>query len=268
MIPMRTILVTGGNGFIGTHVAKRLSGKYTVRVYDIVSGNDIRDTKKLANAMRGVDVVCHLAGLASNINSFADPSETFSVNVMGTIAVVRESMQAGVSRLIYASSMMAGNHSSYYGISKLAAEQFVQASKLQVTSLRMFNVYGPGQSITNPYQGVLAIFIGNVIRGEPITIFGDGKQSRDFIYIDDVVDVWEKTITDKKTFGKIIEVGSGRATSINTLAHAVGRKNYPIIYKPARPGDMSISRAKTKTGKISLTLGLHRTMEWARSARI
>lgn len=290
---MHTILVTGGAGFIGSHVTRRFALKNRVIVYDNSLSNlrrpgnlgnvhlipgDVRDMNILSRIFRKYkpDVVCHIAGQASNINSFSDPHGDVDVNYKGTMNVVSCCVMFRIPRLVYASSMMAGNPNSYYGISKLAAEQFVHATSnrpdleapLHVTSLRMFNVYGPGQSITNPYQGVLAIFIGNVLRNEPITIFGTGRQSRDFIYIDDVVDVWEKTIAEKKSFGKVLEVGSGKATSINALAKAViaasGKKNYPIVHKPARSGDMQVSRAITKTGTIRLSTGLQRTIAWAK----
>ena len=97
----------------------------------------------------------------------------------------------------------------------------VPGSVTAVTSLRMFNVYGPGQSIGNLYQGVLAIFIGNVLRGEPITIHGDRAQTRDLVYIDDVVAAWMRVLDDASTSGKVLNVGSGRETSVNELAEAV-----------------------------------------------
>jgi UDP-glucose 4-epimerase len=140
---------------------------------------------------------------------------------------------------------------SYYGITKFAAERYVHATasrpdldfKLNVTSLRMFSVYGPGQALDNPYQGVLGIFIGKLIRGEPLTIFGDGEQTRDFVFIGDIVEGWIKALTSDKATGRIINLGSGRSTSINALAAyaavAFGHKPgaYDIRHAPARPGE-------------------------------
>jgi UDP-glucose 4-epimerase len=116
--------------------------------------------------------------------------------------------------------------SSYYGISKYAAERYVHATaertdlpfQFFVTSFRMFNVYGPGQGLDNPYQGVLRVFLGNLLRGEPIRIYGDGGQTRDFIYVEDVVDAWIRAIENSATFGAVLNLGSGEEISINQLA--------------------------------------------------
>src|SRR5262249_38042625 len=132
-----------------------------------------------------------------------------------------------------------------------AAERYVRATAdrpdldftFNVTCFRMYNVYGPRQALNNPYQGVLGIFLGNLLRGEPITIFGDGNQSRDFVYIDDVVRAWTGALCNPASFGRVFNLGSGRRLSINDLAgsvlratgHAVGE--YPVIHKAARPGE-------------------------------
>lgn len=291
---MRTILVTGGAGFIGSRVAASLiSPKNRVIIFDNLSTGRLDAIPKKAllekgdvrnpGAVRGIfktykpDVVLHIAGQASNISSFTDPHADADVNYKGTINVVTAAVESRTLRFVYASSMLADNPTSYYGISKYAAERFVHATAMRpdlttplpVTSLRMYNVYGPGQSISNPYQGVLAIFIGNVLRGEPIRIFGSGNQSRDFIYIDNVVSVWDRIIPDKRSYGKVLELGSGKSVSINALARAVivacGKNpaTYPIRRLPARPGDRMRVRAKTKTPTLPFAKGLHRTVLWA-----
>ena len=148
-----------------------------------------------------------------------------------------------------------------------------------VTSLRMYSVYGPGQSYNNPYQGVLGIFSGNLLRGEPITIFGDGEQTRDFVYIDDIVDGWIRALNTPASRGAIINLGSGRSLSINDLAahvttafgHPPG--GYKIDRKPGRPGEQravqaDIGLAKSILGwepKTPFETGLAHTIEWARS---
>ena len=112
---------------------------------------------------------------------------------------------------------------SYYGITKYAGERYVHATAerrdldfpFQITAFRMYNVYGPRQALNNPYQGVLGIFLGNLLRGEPITIFGDGEQSRDFIYISDIVDGWVGALKNPASYGKSINLGSGKRRSIN-----------------------------------------------------
>ena len=164
----------------------------------------------------GLDAVCHIAGQVSIIRSFSDPTDDLRTNVEGTLNVLQLCLKYKVPRLIYASSMtLYGNcrtvptpesepcqPDSYYGITKFAAERYVHSTAQRpdlgfdfgVTSLRMFSVYGPGQSFSNPYQGVLGIFSGNLLRGEPITIFGDGEQTRDFVYIDDIVEGWVRAL--------------------------------------------------------------------------
>ena len=118
-----------------------------------------------------------------------------------------------------------------------------------VTSLRMFSVYGPGQSFSNPYQGVLGIFSGNLLRGEPITIFGDGDQTRDFVYIDDIVEGWVRALETPASRGQIINLGSGRSLSINELAQAViaafGQQagGHRIVRAASRPGEQRSVRA-------------------------
>jgi len=176
---------------------------------------------------------------------------------------------------------------SYYGISKYAAERFVHAMALRndlpndfhVTSFRMFNVYGPRQSLTNPYQGALAIFIGNVLRGEPTTIFGDGKQTRDFIYIDDVVGAWMNAMPEKRAFGKIYNLGRGEQISVNqmvrTVITAAGKdpSSYRITYKNERPGEQRFMEADMRTIKhdigftpsVPFNKGLKKTFVWAQS---
>jgi UDP-glucose 4-epimerase len=149
--------------------------------------------------------------------------------------------------------------------------------ELAVTSLRMFNVYGERQSLTNPYQGVLAIFVGNVQRGEPITIHSDGEQTRDFVYVGDVVDAWLRVLDDRATHGRVYNVGSGRETTIAELARAVvracGHDGWEIATGPAQLGDLRRSCAdvrelETAVGwqpATSLDDGMRRTVEWAQA---
>src|SRR5262249_49995051 len=152
---------------------------------------------------------CHIAGQVSLIRSFSDPVTDLRTNVAGTLNVLKLCLKYRVPRLLYASSMTVYGRTemlptpeqtpcqpiSYYGITKYAGERYVHPTAeridldfgFHVTSFRMYNVYGPRQALENPYQGVLGIFLGNLLRGEPITIFGDGDQSRDFVYVEDAV---------------------------------------------------------------------------------
>jgi UDP-glucose 4-epimerase len=241
----------------------------------------------------------HVAGQVSLIRSFADPSRDLHTNVLGTINVLRLCLKYRVPRLLYASSMTVYGDTtilpssedilcrpvSYYGITKYAAERYVDATAkradldfaFQVTSFRMYNVYGPRQALDNPYQGVLGIFIGNLLRGEPLTIFGDGEQSRDFVYIDDVVDAWVAAISNPAAYGQVLNLGSGRRMSINEVADRVlvafgsDRSKHPPHYRSARPGEQrhveaDIAKARSLlswTPHTSFAAGLQSTVRWA-----
>jgi len=275
------ILVTGGAGFIGSHLSRRLvDDGHTVFVVDnefngrreavppgahYTHGDVTRATDVEPIFAKGIDAVCHLAGQVSIIRSFSDPVADLRTNVEGTVSILQLCLKHKVRRLVYASSMTAYGDTgtvptpesepcrpdSYYGITKHAAERYVHATaerpdlgfEFQVTSLRMFSVYGPGQALNNPYQGVLGIFIGNLLRGEPIKIFGDGEQTRDFVYIDDIVDGWCKAVADPKLSNDVYNLGSGRSTSINQLAEKVisafggPSATRAIVRAQARPGE-------------------------------
>jgi UDP-glucose 4-epimerase len=201
-----------------------------------------------------------------------------------------------VSRLVNASSMtiygepervptpegVACVPVSYYGVTKYAAERYVHITgaridvDLAVTSLRMFNVYGERQSISNPYQGVLAIFVGNALRREPITIHGDGEQTRDFVYIGDVVDAWLRVLDEPDTFGAVLNVGSGRETSVNELADAVlgavgeSRATWDVGRADAQLGDQRRSAADIEalaslgwSARTDIENGIAKTVRWA-----
>jgi UDP-glucose 4-epimerase len=311
------ILVTGGAGFIGSHLCRRLlADGHDVSVVDnestgrrenvpagawFASGDVTRSAEVEPAFARGLDAVCHIAGQVSIIRSFSDPVADLRTNVEGTLNILQLCLTYKVPRLLYASSMTVYGNSrsapipeiepsrpdSYYGITKQAAERYVHATAerpdlgfdFSVTSLRMFSVYGPGQSFDNPYQGVLGIFSGNLLRGEPITIFGDGEQTRDFVYIDDIVDGWSRALNRPASRGCIINLGSGRSLSINDLAaHAIAAFGYPpggykIIRAPARPGEQRTVRADVRVAKSVLgweprthfETGLAETVRWARA---
>lgn len=312
---MARVLVTGGAGFIGSHMADRLlEARHDVLVIDNESTGfrsnipdgagyirgDVRHPDDLEKAFaRGLDAVFHIAGQASTIRSFDDPLNDLGVNVVGTIEVVKKCLHHRVPRLLYASSMTSYGHPatlpvgeetpckpiSYYGITKYAAERYVHSTAarndlefpFRVTSFRMFNVYGERQRLDNPYQGVMGIFIGNVARGERIIIHSDGEQSRDFVYIGDVVEAWVNALDNPAAYGQVFNLGTGSPLSINELVYAVlasfskSRESYPIRYEPERPGDQrhmvaAIGKARSMLGwrpQVPLEEGLSRTVRWA-----
>ena len=309
------VLVTGGAGFIGSHLSRRLladghavsvvDNEFNGRRENVPAGAsfDFADVTRPAEVeptyARGLDAVCHIAGQVSIIRSFSDPVADLRTNVEGTLKILQLCLKYKVPRLLYASSMTLYGDcrniptpesepchpDSYYGITKHAAERYVHATAMRpdlgfefrVTSLRMFSVYGPGQALDNPYQGVLGIFLGNLLRKEPITIFGDGEQTRDFVYIDDIVDGWVRAL-DNPTSTGVFNLGSGRSLSINQLAeraiasfgHPPG--GYKIVRLPTRPGEQrkvqaDIRKARSVLGwepRTTFEAGLAKTVLWAR----
>lgn len=312
------ILITGGAGFIGSHLARRLlAERHEVIVIDnesvgrrenvpsaaFYSLGDVTRPRDLVPLFdKGLDAVCHIAGQVSIVRSFTNPIADLRTNVEGTINVLQQCVAHRVPRLLYASSMtIYGNcqrvptpetepccPDSYYGITKLAAERYVHATAerpdlgydFHATSLRMYSVYGPGQPIDNPYQGVLGIFLGNVLRDEPITICGDGEQTRDFVYIGDIVDGWVRALSEPRSYGRAINLGSGRSTSINQLArHAIeslggSPATYPFHRVAARPGEQRAVQADIECAgsllgwqpRVDFSMGLKETARWSRSA--
>lgn len=311
----RRVLVTGGAGFIGSHLVDTLLARgFRVRVLDNLSTGraadlnpnaefiegDVRDEAAVAAACAGVDVICHIAGQASIRLSYLDPAADLNTNTLGTIHILKQCYAQRISRLLFASSMtIYGNPAlvptpetappdpaSFYGITKYAAERYVHLGAarrdldfdLNVTSFRMFNVYGVRQSLTNAYQGVFAIFLGNVLRGEPIHIHSDGEQSRDFVHVRDVARAWADAIDTRATFGEVLNLGSGRDTSVNQLCDLVlasfghTRASYDVRYHPAQPGDIRRSAADiTQTRQrlswqpsIAFEQGMAETITWAR----
>src|SRR5215813_5277917 len=308
------VLVTGGAGFIGSHLVDHLlDDGHQVAVVDNESTGRRENVPAAAKYFKadvsrlddlemafasGVDAVCHIAGHVSLIGSFTDPLNDLRTNVEGTVNVLQLCVRYRVPRLLYASSLTAYGRNgvlptpedtpcepiSYYGITKYSGERYVHATAerrdldfdFRVTSFRMYNVYGPRQALDNPYQGVLGIFLGNIIRGEPITIFGDGEQTRDFVYISDVVEGWARALDNPASYGRIFNLGS-RRLSINQLTDLVlaafdrTRAEYQIRYQPARPGEQrhaeaDITRARKILGwqpRVTFDQGMIDTIRWA-----
>jgi UDP-glucose 4-epimerase len=309
------ILVTGGAGFIGSHLVGRLikEGHHVVVIDNEATGRrenvpggalyfrgDVANIDELERAFKNdLDAVCHIAGQVSIVRSFSNPLIDLRTNVQGTINILQLCLKYHVPRLLYASSMTVYSSTtplptteeapcqpiSYYGITKYAAERYVQTTADRVdldfdfhaTCFRMYSVYGPRQALDNPYQGVLGIFLGNLLRGEPITIFGDGEQSRDFVYIDDIINAWVGALENTTSYGRIFNLGSGQRLTINQLADFAltafnhTRSDYPIMYAPPRSGDQRQVEADITQARlilnwkphVSFNTGLAETVRWA-----
>ncbi len=272
------VLVTGGAGFIGSHLVRALISKgFKVRVVDDLSRGslrsldpfldsiefvrgDVRDGYLVSGLVRGVDVVVHLAALVDALESMGNPGLYNEVNVGGTLNVCMASRNVKV--LVYASSAAVYgeplelpvredhplNPVNPYGASKVAGEAYVKAYSnvygYKPVILRIFNVYGPGQ--TKSYAGVIEEFKRRIRRGQPLAIYGDGLQTRDFIHVFDVVEAIVKAIEVEEARG-VYNIGSGRAITIRELAELMasiaGRRDLEIHYAEPRSGDIRRSQA-------------------------
>lgn len=301
-------LVTGGAGFIGSHLVRALVRQgERVRVLDNCKldsqwrvadvraevewvDGDIRDIECVRAACRGVEVVLHQAAVASVPQSIARPVLTHTVNVDGTLNVLLAARAHGVRRVVFASSSAVyGNHPaspktetlptrplSPYGAQKLAAEAYISVwnalYSVEAVALRYFNVFGPDQDPHGSYAAVIPAFIVNVLAGQVPVIYGDGEQSRDFVYIDDVVDINLLAATAPAAAGQIMNVGTGRGVTLNRLVAELGRVlDREVIpkYHASRPGDIRESLADVSRLRetlhyapvVSFADGLARTVE-------
>lgn len=306
---MTWYLVTGGAGFIGSHLVHELVRRGgRVRVLDDFSTGrrenlldvaeqvdlveaSLTDPKGLEKAVEGVTFVLHQGARPSVPRSIRDPLGTHEVNATGTLNLLVAARQAGVSRFVYASSssvygdtpalpkeeQMSLEPRSPYAVSKLTGEHYCQvfhtAYGLETVSLRYFNVFGPWQDPSSEYAAVIPKFITAMLAGRPPTIFGDGKQSRDFTYVQDVVEANLQAIQATGAVGTVMNVARGER---HTLLHLVGLLNDILhtdlepIFAPARQGDVRHSHASTQRARmllgykpgVSFREGLERTVEW------
>ena len=264
---------------------ENLSTHLGERNFCLVEG-DVRNEADVKSALEGVDAVFHLAANVSVDLSVKNPLLVNEVNVGGTLNVLRESVRADVKRFVYASSCAVYGEPAHlpinedhptkptspYGVSKLAAEHyckvFYEVYGLETICLRFFNVYGPRQSSGGPYSAVISQFIEQLKRGKPPVIFGDGTQTRDFVHVDDVVDATLRALNRKECVGNVINVGSGKETSVKELADVLIRLFGVRDIKPKcsapRTGDIGrscadLSKAERMLGykpKTSLKKGL------------
>jgi UDP-glucose 4-epimerase len=273
------ILVTGGSGFIGSHIVEHYQGKAEeIRVLDnlrtgyrknldgldctFIEGS-ITDRELVRKAVQGVDYIFHLAALVSVPESMAKPAECVDINVHGLLNVLEEAAAAGVQKLVFASSAaiygdnptvpkletMVPEPKSPYAITKLDGEYYLNLfrseGRLETAAIRFFNVFGPRQDPKGAYAAAVPIFIEKAVKGEDITVFGDGEQTRDFIYVKDIVGALTFAAETPGVTG-VFNAGYGGQITINQLAQQIlsnAGSSSKVLHAPERPGDVKHSRA-------------------------
>ncbi|WP_255171269.1 NAD-dependent epimerase/dehydratase family protein [Natrononativus amylolyticus] len=302
----QTVLITGGAGFIGGHLADHLVSNNDVRIVDsFTTGSranvpkettcldgDICDRKTIERATADVDLIFHEAALVSVQQSVEAPEKSHAINVRATLSLLERARKID-ARVVLASSAAIYGHpeqipiretdaktpSSPYGLEKLTidhyARQYHDLYGLDTVALRYFNVYGPRQS-AGDYSGVISIFLEQAQNDDPITIYGDGEQTRDFVYVDDVVQA-NLLAADSDHSGEAYNVGTGESVTINELAETivdVTDSNSDIVHTEEREGDIrhsepDISKIQTDLGyepTVSLKEGLEKTIQASKSS--
>ncbi len=306
MLRGKRVVVTGGAGFLGSHVVERLAGGNDVVVFDdlergglrnltglrdrvrVVKGS-ILNPRALGKACRDADVVLHLAALVSVVESVREPVRYARTNVLGTLHVMLAAREAGARRVVLASSAAVygtaegslredrrPEPASPYAATKLACERLAHAllgeGPTDAVVLRPFNVYGPRQSASSTYAAVVARFCDAAVRGAPVTVFGDGSQTRDFVYAGDVAEAFDRAATARAASGRVLNVGTGRETSIAELLRLMGEiRGSPlrVVRRPWRRSEVRRSVANTALARsvlgfratTALREGLRRTVE-------
>ena len=310
----RSYLVTGGAGFIGSHICERLARDgHSVRVLDDLSSGkeqnvsrlsgdvdlvrgDIRDPKLLADVMRGIHIVFHQAALGSVPRSVADPFTTHEVNITGTLNVLLAARDAGVRRVVSASSSsvygetpvlpkhegMTPQPLSPYALSKLTGEHYIRIFKqvygFEAVALRYFNIFGPRQPPESQYAAVIPKFASALLEKKRPVVYGDGLQSRDFTYVENVVEANLLAAEAEGAAGRAFNVGcGGRYTLLDLLAKlkAIIKCDVEPLHEPARAGDVRDSQASIESAQQTLGYdvtvgfeeGLTRTVDWYRAKR-
>ncbi len=305
---MKKFLITGGAGFVGSHMVEALLKRgVRVRVLDNFSCSDrrsldpfrkkieliegdVRNESDVKKAVRGQDVVFHFAAIRSVVKTVENPLVSHEVNASGTLVLLEESARAKVKHFIFTSTSAVYGASiarfqkedaekmplSPYGVAKLAAEHYARyyyfEKKLPTTSVRIFNVYGPRQNPESKYSLVVPGVLSKIARNERPVIDGSGGQTRDFVYIGDILDAFFRIAGDRKAYGKVYNLGSGEATSIKRIVHTLLKltgSHLKAAHGPRRPGDpdrtcadiSKIGRELGWTPHVSLEEGLKRTVE-------
>ena len=305
----KKVLVTGGAGFLGSHLVERLSAHNEVTVFDDLSTGSLKNLegarqqvrlhrasilqpKQLAASLPDHDLVYHLAAKTSVPESVAKPDAYWRTNVEGTLNVLKAAADARVKRVVFVSSAavygssevvpkvetMRPEPASPYATTKMvgefACQEIAQLKPLETVALRIFNAYGPRQDPDAPYAGVIAKFCSAAASGTPIEIYGDGDQTRDFLYAADVAEAMELA-GERPVAGQVFNIGSGAATTVNEVARLLSEVTAgPVkaLRKELRPGDVrhsraDIARAMETLGfapKTSLREGIERTLAYHR----
>jgi UDP-glucose 4-epimerase len=302
-------IVTGGAGFIGSHIVEAIAGSHDVVVIDNFSSGKLENLRRfsdsinciqgtinnitlLKDACKGADGIFHLAAIASVAQSVADPVATHETNLTGTLKVLLAAQDSGVKKVVFSSSSAVYGDGptlpkredlpplplSPYAVSKLAGEYyckvFTELFGVKTASLRYFNVFGPRQDPQSEYAAVIPKFITRLLNNQPPVIFGDGKQTRDFVYVKDVVRA--NLLAMQSSATGTFNIGSGERIDLTTLAGTLSdimNVNLPPLYKKARSGDIrdsvsDITAANKTFGYLpsySLDKGLAETIQWFRN---
>lgn len=301
------VLVTGGAGFIGSHLVQELQGKAEITVIDnfetgkkenleglsctLIEG-DINNIDLLREALAGVDYVFHMAAAISVVESMEKPIDYVKTNTIGTLRVLEEASRANVKKLLFCSSAAVYGENpespkhenvppkplSPYAITKLDGEYycglFNREKRLKTVCARFFNVFGPRQDPKSPYAAAIPIFVSRAVKNEEIIIYGDGKQTRDFVFVKDVVKACIFLVMIEEING-IFNVAYGRRTTINDVVKTIIEKTKSeskIVYAPTRPGEIKDSLASIEkilsngfTPSSDLESGLDATINYFRS---
>ena len=299
------VLVTGVGGFIGSKVARRFQEEgHAVTGADDFSGGkrenvpkgialvegDLARAETIARLPRDCELILHLAGQSSGEISFDDPVADLEKNTVSTLRLIRHGVATGARRIVYASSMSVyGAHAdtpaaeyahcqplSCYGVGKLASEAYLRiySRQLPYVALRMFNVYGPGQDMQNLRQGMVSIYLAQALAGGKVQVKGSLERYRDFIYVDDVVEAWQRAALRPEAANQVLNVGTGARTTVKSLLEAT-RASLPAMQwfvEGSTPGDQSGIYADTTRMRAVLGLkefvpleeGLRRFVAWAR----
>jgi nucleoside-diphosphate-sugar epimerase len=306
------VLVTGGGGFIGSHLVERLlADGYDVRVLDnfatgrretlVAFGDDVeliegdlQSYERAHHAVRGCEIVFHQAALPSVPRSIQDPLTSNATNVVGTLNLLLAARDSDVRRVVFASSSsvygitsalpkredMAPLPVSPYAVAKLACEgycrSFSEVYGLEAVSLRYFNVFGPRQDPLSHYAAVIPRFITAFLRSQPVVVFGDGEQSRDFTYVDNAIDGTLRAADVSEVSGKVFNVACGERITVNALIEELREitgRDVPVEHAPSRPGEVRHSEADITSGRgalgyrptVSFREGLRRTVAFYES---